>query len=140
MCMCTHARTHARTHACTHACTHARTHARTHTRTHAHTHTYTHTHTHTQCEMDPDTGKSLDTLTPQAKQLIQDLGSQNTKVSEIVAQEDRAVFTAIQEGLDRANEHATSRAQKVDIPLDMMSLWTIFRDRNLHQDWYNCCV
>ena len=90
--------------------------------------------------MDPDTGKSLDTLTPQAKQLIQDLGSQNTKASEIVAQEDRAVFTAIQEGLDRANEHATSRAQKVGILLDRMGLWTIFRGRNLHQGWYNCCV
>ena len=65
--------------------------------------------------MDPDTGKSLDTLTPQARQLIQNVGSHNTKVSEIVAQEDRAVFTAIQEGLDKANEQATSRAQRVSI-------------------------
>ena len=57
--------------------------------------------------------QSLDTLTPQVQQLIQNIGSRNTKVSEIVAQEDRAVFTAIQEGLDKANEHATSRAQRV---------------------------
>ena len=66
--------------------------------------------------MYPDTGKSLDTLPPKAKQLIQDLGSQNTKVSDIIAQEDRAVFTAIQEGLDKANEHATSNAMKVGLP------------------------
>ena len=63
--------------------------------------------------MHPDTGEPQDTLTPKAKQLIQDLGSQNTKVPKIIAQEDRAVFTAIQEGLDKANKHATSNTMKV---------------------------
>jgi len=63
--------------------------------------------------MDPDTGEPKDSLIPQARQMIENLGSRNTKVSEIVAEEDRAVFTAIQEGLDRANEAATSRAQRV---------------------------
>jgi len=66
-----------------------------------------------KCEMDPDTGEPKDSLIPQARQMIENLGSRNTKVSEIVAEEDRAVFTAIQEGLDRANEAATSRAQRV---------------------------
>ena len=116
----THTRTHTRMHAHTHTHTHTRAHTHVHTHTCTHTRAHTHTHTHNplfpQCEMDPDTGKSLDTLTPQAQQLIQNVGSRNTKVSEIVAQEDRAVFTAIQEGLDRANEQATSRAQRVGVP------------------------
>ena len=55
----------------------------------------------------------MDTLTPHAQQQIQTLGSHNTKVSEIVAQQDRAVFDAIQEGLDSANEHATSETHWV---------------------------
>ena len=80
--------------------------------------------------MDPDTGSPLDTLTPQTQQLIQDLGSQNTKVSKIIAQ-DRAVFAAIQEGLDRANQHATSRARKVGIPSDRMGWWTICQGHKL---------
>ena len=63
--------------------------------------------------MDPDTGEPKDSLIPQARQMIENLGSRNTKVSEIVAEEDQAVFTAIQEGLDRAKEAATSRAQRV---------------------------
>ena len=65
--------------------------------------------------MDSDTGQPLDTLTSQAQHQIQALGSHNTKVSDIIAQKDPAVFTAIQEGLDRANEHAPSRAQEVGI-------------------------
>jgi len=66
-----------------------------------------------KCVMDPDTGEPQDELLPQAKQAVADLGSQCTKVSEIVEQKDKAVFTAIQDGLDRANEHAVSRAQRV---------------------------
>ena len=58
----------------------------------------------------------MDNLTPHAQQLIQTLGSHNTKVSEIVSQKDRTVFDAIQEGLDRANEHATSETQWVSTP------------------------
>ena len=65
--------------------------------------------------MNPDTGEPLDTLTPQAQQRIQTLGSRSTKVSEIVAQEDQAVFTAIKEGLDTVNDHAPSPEQKVRI-------------------------
>ena len=57
----------------------------------------------------------MDTLTTHAQQQIQALGSCNTKVSDIVAQKDRAVFGAIQKGLDKVNEHADSSAQKVSI-------------------------
>ena len=58
----------------------------------------------------------MDTLTPHAQQLIQTLGSHNTKISEIVSQKDTTVFDAIQEGLDRANEHATSETHWVGTP------------------------
>ena len=68
-----------------------------------------------QCEMDPKTKEFLDTLTPQAQQMVKAIGSCNIKVSDILHSEDRAVFTAIQEGLDKANEHATSQAQVVGI-------------------------
>ena len=88
-------------------------HMHTHTHTPHITHTHTHTHTPPQCVMDPDTGEPEDELTPQAKEAIASLGSKCTKVSEIVEQKDQAVFTAIQEGLDKANEHSVSRAQKV---------------------------
>ena len=63
--------------------------------------------------MDPDTGEPEDELTPQAKEAIASLGSKCTKVSEIVEQKDQAVFKAIQEGLDKANELSVSRAQRV---------------------------
>ena len=77
--------------------------------------------------MDKDTEKPLDILTPQAQQMIKTLGSQNTKISEIIAQEDRAVFTAIQKGVDRVNECATSQAQKVVTPCNLQAghCWTI---------------
>ena len=77
--------------------------------------------------MDKDTEKPLDILTPQAQQVIKTLGSQNTRISEIIAQEDRAVFTAIQKGVDRVNERATSQAQKVDTPCNLQAghCWTI---------------
>ena len=71
--------------------------------------------------MDQDTEKPLDILTTQAQQLIQTLGSRNMKISEIIAQEDRAVFTAIQKGLDRVNERATSEAHKVGTPCNVQA-------------------
>ena len=63
--------------------------------------------------MDPDTAEPLDTHTPLAMQAIEQLGSQCTTVSAIIDTKDRAVFTAITEGLERANKHAVSNAQKV---------------------------
>lgn len=63
--------------------------------------------------MDPDTAEPLDALAPLAKQAIEQLGSQCTTVSAVVDTKDRAVFTAITEGLERANKLAVSNAQKV---------------------------
>ena len=68
-----------------------------------------------QFEMDPKTKEFLDTLTPQAQKMVKAIGSCSIKVSDVLYPEDRAVFTAIQEGLDKANEHATSQAQVVCI-------------------------
>ena len=66
-----------------------------------------------QCDMDPNTGEPLDTLAPLAKLTIEQLGSRCTTVSGIIDSKDRAVFSAITEGLERANKHAVSNAQKV---------------------------
>ena len=63
--------------------------------------------------MNLDTGEPTDELTSQAKQMVRELGSRNTTVSGIIEEQDKAVFAAIQEGLDRANQQSTSRAQKV---------------------------
>ena len=71
--------------------------------------------------MDQDTEKPLDILTTQAQQMIQTLGSQNSEISEIIIQEDRAVFTAIQKGLDRVNERATSKVHKAGIPCNVQA-------------------
>ena len=68
-----------------------------------------------QCEMNPDTGEPQDTVTKHTKQLIQALGSHNTKISEIVVQQDKAVFTAIWKGLDRV------KVQKVCIPCNTLA-------------------
>ena len=58
--------------------------------------------------------------------MIQAVGSCNTKVSEILLKEDRAVFSAIQEGLDKANVDASSRAQMVGIPSVSGILYTYY--------------
>ena len=63
--------------------------------------------------MDQDTGEPLDTLSPLAKAAIEQLGSRCTTVSGVIDSKDRAVFSAISEGLERANKHAISNAQKV---------------------------
>ena len=69
----------------------------------------------TQCVVDPETGEPQDELLPQAKQMIAELGSKCTTVSEIIHQKDETVYKAIQEGLERANQHSVSRAQKVSL-------------------------
>lgn len=65
--------------------------------------------------MDPNTAEPLDTLTPLARQAIELLGSRCTTVSGVIDSKDRAVFSAITEGLERANKLATSNAQKVHV-------------------------
>ena len=71
--------------------------------------------------MDHDTGEPKDTLTPHALHQIKALGSHITEVPEIVAQKDKAVFTAIQNGLDKVNEDSTFRAQRVGIPFNVQA-------------------
>ena len=63
-----------------------------------------------QCEMDPETEEPKDELLPEAKALIAKLGS---KVSEVLASKDEKVYSEITAGLERANKHAISNAQKV---------------------------
>ena len=65
--------------------------------------------------MDPDTAEPLDTFAPLAKLAIEQLGSRCTTVSGVIDSKDRAVFSAISEGLERANKQAISNAQKVHI-------------------------
>ena len=66
-----------------------------------------------QSVVDVETGEPQDDLLPEAKALIGKLGSSCTKVSEVVANKDEKVYSEITAGLERANKHAISRAQKV---------------------------
>ena len=63
--------------------------------------------------MDPDTAEPRDELSPQISRQIADLGCELTKHSEIAKQKVEVVMRRIQEGLDKSNEKAVSRAQKV---------------------------
>ncbi|XP_066552041.1 long-chain-fatty-acid--CoA ligase ACSBG2 isoform X2 [Amia ocellicauda] len=60
-----------------------------------------------------ESGVPEDELTPEALQICQKLSSKATKVSEITGSKDPAVYKAIQEGINRVNERATSNAQKI---------------------------
>ncbi|XP_030353889.1 long-chain-fatty-acid--CoA ligase ACSBG1 isoform X3 [Strigops habroptila] len=59
--------------------------------------------------LDPDTSEPTDILTEQARDFCQKTGSKATKVSEIVATRDQAIYQAIQEGIDKVNMNATNR-------------------------------
>lgn len=63
--------------------------------------------------MNLDTGRPEDELTPEALELCSQLGSKATRVSEIAGGRDPAVNAAIQEGINRVNEKATSNAQRI---------------------------
>ena len=71
--------------------------------------------------MDPDTGEPQDTLTPKAKQLIENLGSKNTRVFDILAQEDKAVFDAIEKGLEKVNEDDRFQAKRVCVLYNVLT-------------------
>ena len=66
-----------------------------------------------QCVMNSETGEPTDDLLPQAIDMIAALGSHCTKVSEVVQQQDQAVYAAIQKGLDEVNEHAETTVHTV---------------------------
>ncbi|CAB1324284.1 unnamed protein product, partial [Coregonus sp. 'balchen'] len=75
------------------------------------------------CQVNGDTGAPEDELTPEAIELCRKLGSNATRVSEIAGGRDRVIHAAIQEGINRVNENATSNAQRIQ-------KWTI-----LNQDF-----
>lgn len=66
-----------------------------------------------QCQVNAESGEPEDELTAEAVEICRKLGSNATKVSEVASGRDRAVHTAIQEGINRVNESATSNAQRI---------------------------
>ena len=60
-----------------------------------------------------ENGEPTDNLSPEALAYCQRLGVTATKVSEIIANKEPAVYTAIQEAMERINARSTSNAQKV---------------------------
>ncbi|XP_056140333.1 long-chain-fatty-acid--CoA ligase ACSBG2-like [Lampris incognitus] len=65
-----------------------------------------------KCTVD-DNGDPTDELSPEALAYCQQLGVTATKVSEITASKEPAIYNAIQEGMERVNARATSNAQKI---------------------------
>ncbi|KAG7230572.1 hypothetical protein INR49_025289 [Caranx melampygus] len=66
-----------------------------------------------KCQVNADTGDPEDELAPEAVEFCKRLGSNATRVSEIAGGRDRAIHTAIQDGINRVNEKATSNAQRI---------------------------
>lgn len=66
-----------------------------------------------KCQVNPETGVPEDELTPEVIELCRKLGSTATRVSDLTGGKDRAVNAAIQEGINRVNEKATSNAQRI---------------------------
>uniref|UniRef100_A0A672JJH0 Long-chain-fatty-acid--CoA ligase ACSBG2 n=1 Tax=Salarias fasciatus TaxID=181472 RepID=A0A672JJH0_SALFA len=66
-----------------------------------------------KCQVNQESGEPEDELTPEAVEFCRKLGSNATRVSEIAGGRDRAVHAAIQKGMDKVNEKATSNAQRV---------------------------
>lgn len=66
-----------------------------------------------QCQVNAESGDPEDELSPEAVELCRKLGSNATRVSEIAGGRDRAIHAAIQEGITRVNDKATSNAQRI---------------------------
>uniref|UniRef100_A0A3Q3W420 Long-chain-fatty-acid--CoA ligase ACSBG2 n=1 Tax=Mola mola TaxID=94237 RepID=A0A3Q3W420_MOLML len=66
-----------------------------------------------KCEVNAESGDPEDELTPDVVEFCRKLGSKATCVSEIAGTRDRVIYTAIQEGINRVNEKATSNAQRI---------------------------
>ncbi|XP_072537451.1 long-chain-fatty-acid--CoA ligase ACSBG2 isoform X2 [Salminus brasiliensis] len=66
-----------------------------------------------KCEVNAETGLPEDELTPEAVEFCRTLGSNSTRVSEISGGRDRLVQAAIQEGINKVNEKASSNAQRI---------------------------
>lgn len=66
-----------------------------------------------QSVVNVDTGEPQDELLPEAKTLVAKLGSSCGKVSEVLSTKDEKIYGEITAGLERANKHAVSHAQRV---------------------------
>lgn len=64
-----------------------------------------------QSTLDPETSEPTDYLTEEAREFCQKIGSNATKVSEIVAMKDKAVHQAIQDGITKVNINAPAKVQ-----------------------------
>lgn len=62
-----------------------------------------------KCTLDPETSDPTDNLTEQAVEFCQQVGSKASTVSDIVGKKDRAVYQAIEEGIQRVNRNAAAR-------------------------------
>lgn len=65
-----------------------------------------------QCVVD-ENGDPTDELSAEALSICQQKNVSATKVSEIIANKEPAIYKAIQEGMERVNAKATSNAQKI---------------------------
>ncbi|XP_026540924.1 long-chain-fatty-acid--CoA ligase ACSBG1 isoform X2 [Notechis scutatus] len=66
-----------------------------------------------KCSVDPDTSEPTDCLTQEARDFCQKAGSKATRVSEIVQSRDRAVYRAVQDGIERVNGRSASNPQRI---------------------------
>lgn len=66
-----------------------------------------------QCNLNAESGEPEDEMTPEAIEFCHRLGSKATRVSEITGGRDRAVYAAIQDGINRVNEKSASNAQRI---------------------------
>ena len=64
--------------------------------------------------MDPDSGEATDNLIPQVITMFEELGTNCTRVSQVINSKDKIVFKAIQDGIDRYNtQHSQTNVDKV---------------------------
>lgn len=66
-----------------------------------------------QSNLNGESGEPEDEMTPEAVEFCHRLGSKATRVSEVTGSQDRAVYAAIQEGINRVNEKSASNAQRI---------------------------
>ncbi|XP_035251951.1 long-chain-fatty-acid--CoA ligase ACSBG1 [Anguilla anguilla] len=66
-----------------------------------------------KCACNAETMEPTDELSLEAVEYCQQLGSQATKVSDIVGGKDKEIYRSIQEGIDHVNSRAISNAQRI---------------------------
>ncbi|KAG5839507.1 hypothetical protein ANANG_G00205710 [Anguilla anguilla] len=66
-----------------------------------------------KCACNAETMEPTDELSLEAVEYCQQLGSQATKVSDIIGGKDKEIYRSIQEGIDHVNSRAISNAQRI---------------------------